>query len=223
MLKMRLAHEHAEYVGLLFDIDDVSGSEFLQRLPSFTLSLPCETVAALSAVRSFLTPHFENDTLVYVTEGEYAGRIGTVVETAATMTNKICDVALYGLVEAVYVDERLLEKLAVGAIVSFRLGALWIVEEVEAFEAVGAVEGPAAAQAEPEGSAADDSVEGSAAAQAEAEGSAAAVEVEAVVHRGVRALYTDNAEFFARFDGVGIANHCGRAGSVARHVGLYIH
>jgi hypothetical protein len=43
------------------------------------------------------------------------------------------------------------------------------------------------------------------------------------VHRGVRALYTDNAEFFARFDGVGIANHRSRTGSVARHVGLYIH
>ena len=59
--------------------------------------------------------------------------------------------------------------------------------------------------------------------EAEANCAVDAVEVEAVVHRGVRALYTDNAEFFARFDGVGIASDCTRTGSVARHVGLYIH
>ena len=81
------------------------------------------------------------------------------------------------------------------------------------------VEGSAAV----EGVEAVETVETDRREEAEANCAVDAVEVEAVVHRGVRALYTDNAEFFARFDGVGIASDCTRTGSVARHVGLYIH
>ena len=79
----------------------------------------------------------------------------------------------------------------------------------------------AGAQAEAEAEAEEEEAEAQAEAQAEVE-AVEAVEVEAIVHRGVHALYKDDAAFLARFDGFGYRDRVKGAGSVARHLGLYI-
>ena len=131
LLKMRLvANDEADYVGSLFDIDDVDGASFLfgrsgpfgpsgrsalsaiPALPSFGSSLRGETVAALAAVRDFLIPIFADGTLVYFKSGDNAGRVAVVT---ATMTNKLCVVRICGpLAETAYVSELYLARLAVG-------------------------------------------------------------------------------------------------------------
>jgi hypothetical protein len=125
LLKMRLvANDEADYIGSLFDIDDVDGASFLSgacgpsgrsALPAFVSSLRGETVAALAAVRDFLIPIFADGTLVYFKIGDNAGRVAVVT---ATMTNKLCVVRICGplpaLAETAYVNELYLAPLAVG-------------------------------------------------------------------------------------------------------------